>query len=349
MPLLSNGSRFGIFHRTEQFSDILRFLNAFMQLQFPEGTWSSLCVSHNVRTRLHTDAGNKPASQNHTLSLGNFSGGEVWVCRAPDAKAPLTQAPHDSASAAHPEATRLGTTLDTWHTPTSFACESLHCTVPWQGDRWVLTAYTCRDLEAFPLSQLAHLRSLGFPLPGPPNNDSPALPKEDVADSADALFLDTCCGASAPLSKELSSKGISCVLVDLLGNESLDLLCDSTYDDLLRLAFSGVIRYAHASPPCKEYSRLKLRPGGPSAVRTPEHLDGLPSNTPAQQSRVISSQKLLYRSVCILRAVFSAGGHVSLEQPTNAICPGWNHSYRTCFLSSRLVWSTSPLAQWART
>ena len=50
----------------------------------------------------------------------------------------LTQAPHDSASAAHPwEATRLGATLDTWHTPTSFACESLHCTVPWQGDRWV--------------------------------------------------------------------------------------------------------------------------------------------------------------------------------------------------------------------
>ena len=161
----------------------------------------------------------------------------------------LTQAPHDSASAAHPwEATRLGTTLDTWHTPTSFACESLHCTVPWQGDRWVLTAYTCRDLEAFPPSQLAHLRSLGFPRPGPPNNDPPALPKEDVADSADALFLDICRGASAPLSKELSSKGISCISVDLLGNESLDLLCDSTYDDLLRLAFSGVIRYAHASP-----------------------------------------------------------------------------------------------------
>ena len=45
-----------------------------------------------------------------------------------------------------------------------------------------------------------------------------------------------------------SSKGISCISVDLLGNESLDLLRDSTYDDLLRLAFLGVIRYAHASP-----------------------------------------------------------------------------------------------------
>ena len=149
--------------------------------------------------------------------------------------------------------------------------------------------------------------------------EPPALPKETAVASAVVFFLDICCGASAPLSRELSSKGILCISVDILGNESLDLLCDSTYDDLLRLAFSGVIRYAHASPPCKEYSRLKLRPGGPSAVRTPEHLGGVPSNTPAQQSRVISSQKLLYRCVCILRAVFSAGGHASLEQPTNAV------------------------------
>ncbi|CAE7250901.1 Manba, partial [Symbiodinium sp. CCMP2592] len=53
-----NGARSGIFQGTEQFSDVLRFLNAFMQLQFPEASWSSLCVSHNVRTRLHTDSGN---------------------------------------------------------------------------------------------------------------------------------------------------------------------------------------------------------------------------------------------------------------------------------------------------
>ncbi|CAE7294869.1 unnamed protein product, partial [Symbiodinium sp. CCMP2456] len=53
-----NGARSGIFQRTEQFSDVLRFLNAFMQLQFPSATWTSLCVSHNVLTLLHTDAGN---------------------------------------------------------------------------------------------------------------------------------------------------------------------------------------------------------------------------------------------------------------------------------------------------
>ena len=126
--------------------------------------------------------------------------------------------------------------------------------------------------------------------------------------------------------------------MDLLGNESLDLLCDSTYDDLLRFGILGGDQICPRLPPCKEYSRLKLRPGGPSAVRTPEHLGGLPSNTPAQQSRVISSQKLLYRSVCILQAVFSAGGHVSLEQPTNAM--SWLEPFAQNLLSefqARLV------------
>ena len=64
---------------------------------------------------------------------------------------------------------------------------------------------------------------------------------------------------------------------------------------------------------------MKLRPGGRAAVRTPEHMNGVPGNTPSQQARVLSSQKLLYRCTCILRAVFSAGGHISLEQPANAM------------------------------
>ena len=79
---------------------------------------------------------------------------------------------------------------------------------------------------------------------------------------------------------------------------------------------------AHAAPPCKEYSRLKLRPrwpGGPKAIRSPSFLNGLPDNTAEQQSRVVQSQRILYRCVCLLRAVFASGGHISLEQPTNAM------------------------------
>ena len=133
----------------------LRFLNAFMQLQFPGGTWSSLCVSHNVRTRLHIDARNKPASQNHTLSLGNFSGGEVWMCPAPDAKAPLTQALHDSTSAAHPWKLHAWAQPWTRGTPDFLRLRkcSLHSTSGRQMGSYVLDMPGPRSI---PLSQLAH-------------------------------------------------------------------------------------------------------------------------------------------------------------------------------------------------
>ncbi|CAE7644822.1 unnamed protein product [Symbiodinium sp. CCMP2456] len=70
-----DGKRVGIFQHTEQFSDIVRFLNSFLSLLFPGGSWSSICVSHNVRALLHTDAGNQPGSTNFSISLGNFCGG----------------------------------------------------------------------------------------------------------------------------------------------------------------------------------------------------------------------------------------------------------------------------------
>ena len=145
------------------------------------------------------------------------------------------------------------------------------------------------------------------------------------------FFLDLCCGASSPLSHAVAGSAISCVRDDILGEEPLDLSQDAVYDRLLRLAFSGCIKFAHASPPCRDYSRLKLRPGGPPAIRSPDPLQGLPGNTEAQQERVRTSQQLLYRCTCILRAVFAAGGHVSLEQPTNAM--SWLEPFVQSFLS----------------
>ncbi|CAE7204615.1 unnamed protein product [Symbiodinium sp. CCMP2592] len=287
-----NGARSGIFQRTEQFSDVLRFLNAFMQLQFPEASWSSLCVSHNVRTRLHTDSGNAAGSLNHTVSLGNFSGGEVWLCPALNQAASQVPAPLDASSEAHSAAEAgTGEVRDTWHAPLSFSCETLHCTLPIQGDRWVLTAYTCKSLDRFDATSLAHLRSLCFPLPpatpGHPQSITPSLKDTTCVE----LFLDICCGAAHPLTTAISSCGITCLPIDLLGEEQLDLLNDDTYDHLLRLCFAGIVRLAHGSPPCKEYSRLKLRPGGPPAIRSPDHMNGLPGNTASQQARSVAGAR----------------------------------------------------------
>ena len=333
-----DGKRVGIFQRTEQFSDIVRFLNSFLLLRFPGCSWSSICVSHNVRTLSHTDAGNKPGSNNFTISLGNFCGGEVWLSPPLSSSSTLFPAPADSRSkdflsSGMPQ----GEIVDTFETALTFPCEHVHCTCPFSGERWVLTAYTCRGLANFTPEQISYIRSLGFPLEISASATQKEAPKPASACSFPAhtgspgFFLDICCGANAPLSESLRMSGVQCVCVDALGSEPLDLLNDKTYDNLLRLAFSGIIRMAHAAPPCKEYSRLKLRPGGPRAIRSPDFLNGFPDNTRSQQQRVEVSQKLMYRSVCILRAVFASGGHASLEQPTNSMA--WLEPFVQDFIS----------------
>ena len=47
----------------------------------------------------------------------------------------------------------------------------------------------------------------------------------------------------------------------------------------------------HCVRPCKEYSRLKMRPGGPPALRTPTHMDGLPGLSPAQLQKLETAAK----------------------------------------------------------
>ena len=105
--------------------------------------------------------------------------------------------------------------------------------------------------------------------------------------------------------------------VDFLQDVPLDVSSDDVFDTVIRLCFSGQVGLTHASPPCKEYSRLKLRPGGPAAIRSPEFLDGLPSNFPETQSRVRSSRALFERCVQLLERAFEGGGQSDLEQPTN--------------------------------
>ena len=343
-----DGKRIGIFQRTEQFSDIVRFLNSFLSLRFPGGSWSSICVSHNVRTLLHTDAGNRPGSSNFTISLGNFSGGEIWISPPLSSSPRLCPAPPDSNSKDFSSsALQPGELIDTFENALTFPCEHVHCTCPFSGERWVLTAYTCRGLSTFAPEQTSYLCSLGVPLEGSAPADPAQAPRLTTpsctpADAgAPGFFLGVCCGANAPLSESLRNSGIQCICIDALGSEPLDLLDDKTYDSILRLAFSATVRMAHAAPPCKEYSRLKLRPGGPRAVRSPEFLNGFPENTQSQQQRVDISQKIMYRSVCILRAVFASGGHVSLEQPTNSMA--WLEPFVQDFLSEVKV-NTSQLS-----
>ena len=110
------------------------------------------------------------------------------------------------------------------------------------------------------------------------------------------IFLDICSGVTRPLSMALLEQGHSVLSFDILLDSSLDLLADGPYEALLRISASGKVGYGAASPACCEYSRLKLRQDdGPKALRSPEHLSGLPNLTPWELQRVQESFTMLSR------------------------------------------------------
>ena len=110
---------------------------------------------------------------------------------------------------------------------------------------------------------------------------------------AGRFFLDICAGASRPLSSAIIAlQGDTCSF-DILLHSDDDLLSDRAYEQLLRLASSGIIAYGCGSPACRDYSRLKLRPNGPKALRTPEFLNGVPGLNAAELKRVRDSFGML--------------------------------------------------------
>ena len=134
-----------------------------------------------------------------------------------------------------------------------------------------------------------------------------------------------------PLSQAVKDLGKTVVAFDILRNSQDDLLDDVRFEQLLKLCASGIVAYGCASPCCSQYSRLKLRQDhGPRALRTPEHLSGVPGLTAADLEKVQTSATMLFRCVICLQLIFLSGGHVHLEQPTNAM--SWSEEFVQNFL-----------------
>ena len=134
------------------------------------------------------------------------------------------------------------------------------------------------------------------------------------------FFLDAFAGVHAPLSQAASNANLDRYEpLDIITNPAHDILNDSVFESLLRLCWSGAIGLIACAPPCKEYSRLKMRPGGPPALRTPAHMDGVPGLSPTQLKKVRESREIHQRGRALLHAVMCKGGIGVLEQPPSSL------------------------------
>ena len=170
------------------------------------------------------------------------------------------------------------------------------------------------------------------PLPSPSVSlSSPWGPLSSVH-GAKRIFLDVCCGVNRPLSNAVLKLGGDCFSFDVLVHVSYDIFDDVVFERLLRICASGIVGYNANSPACKEYSRLKLKPNGPAALRTPDFLDGKPGLSADDLLSVQESRLMLTRCVLCASLTFDAGGHSHLEQPPSAM--SWQEPEVQSFIST---------------
>ena len=328
-----SGSLGGLCRFTQDHSLLVKYINLFLQSVFQDATWTSFCVSHNEFAHLHSDF-NASGSLNHTCSLGAFEKGGLWVSAPADFRPHLERVPPPDEQA---DGSLRGVLVCTRRQGFSFDGSWPHCSEPWSGDRWVITAYTSAQLDSVSEQELRQLLDLSFPLPGEASTSralsqedrglaalshpvlpSPASPL-DLSKVQGNLFLEVFAGHARPLSMAFLHAGVSVLSIDTMLSQDHDLLDNAVFEPLLRLCFSGAVSLAHASPPCKEYSRCKLRQPGPKPLRSPEHLAGLPGLSAVEFQRLQESSTLMSRGVELLHATFKAGGHFSLENPANSM------------------------------
>ena len=161
------------------------------------------------------------------------------------------------------------------------------------------------------------------PKPQPPTSQPPSIkgpPHVGGTPAPSRFFLDAFAGVHAPLSQAAAEAGLDRYEpLEIISNPAHDILIDSAFESLLRLCWSGAIGLIVCAPPCKEYRRLKMRPGGPPALRTPAYMDGVPGLSPAQLQKVRDSREIHRRGRALLHAVMCKGGVGVLEQPPSSL------------------------------
>ena len=280
--------RRGITQETSRHLLVIPALNTWLQRVFPSQTWTSICINHNEQLALHRDRGNAPNSLNHLIALGNFTSGQIF----------LEDASGDCSLWCDASGCWIqGKTHDVLEHGLSFHAHLWHASMPWVGDRWAITAYTCSDFHSLALEDRAQLSSLGFQLPSEFPPPPPALPPQQLIPQASDSFLEqpmlpqvkhswsTSFLVASEFRGSLNAafKAAQASYLHLPADEHMSVWSDdSVWERSLHIAFAGGISWAYIFSPVGQCEEDALR------------------------------------SIHFAFAVFRGGGHVCLDIPAES-------------------------------
>ncbi|CAE7245428.1 RE1 [Symbiodinium sp. CCMP2592] len=186
----THGGLRGLSRQTQDFPWTIKYINKAMRelskdaWRTSQAMWTSVLITQNVQTRLHKDVQNLSGSQVLTYTLGDFTGGNLWL-EDPRVPTELAKDYYDEAGHAF-----RGASIDTKEKPYVFDPKSKHATEPWEGE-------TNYENWAFPLRGLD-----GLLAPKPDHYDKADRPAKSVRKgiwkaAKRLVALTTVCAAAA--------------------------------------------------------------------------------------------------------------------------------------------------------
>ncbi|CAE7674118.1 unnamed protein product [Symbiodinium sp. CCMP2592] len=180
----------GITTSVDRHAQLTKYLIAFMKSRGLKDTFTSICINHGGNRRVHRDLLNHEDSLNHTLGVGSYQGGSVWVEQKDDF--PIFR--REGVAGGKSKCVKVtgglevnGRVYDTHDRMLSFHPKLWHQAQPWTGDRWTITAYTIRDVDGLSWEKSKSLMSLGFQLNS--SRRLPFVPSLITGDSDEELTL----------------------------------------------------------------------------------------------------------------------------------------------------------------
>ena len=146
----------GITKRTLQHQDLTKYLISFIINNGSHDKFTSISITQGDSLRIKSDPHNHGTRTCSFITLGDFKGGEVWIQdKCPDAKHKITD--HDGT-------TLTGRLVPSSDKATVFDSSLRHKTMPWEGESWMIVAYTSSAYDQLDESQIGSLKHSGFAL-----------------------------------------------------------------------------------------------------------------------------------------------------------------------------------------
>ena len=147
----------GITKATGVYSEVVKYLNEFLKTQCLEHVWTTLYVTKNAALPIHRDLRNAEGSRVCVRAFGNFVGGGLWVEDEQNCGPVGKLLPSGDR--------RFGSVFDAKSGPVVFSGKRWHVAEEWEGEvRWVISAFTPRDINGTTQDQWSELSELGFPV-----------------------------------------------------------------------------------------------------------------------------------------------------------------------------------------